>query len=416
MRTKFYNNSLDGKFIKNLLASTNIPYNTITRDSLVIPGHQYFYEDMVVEISPDAEPETIFSEADFKNLRPYKFGEEITNLTTRFESNQDGYDSDTHRYLGDYLRAYRDLKHIDLMHLYNCYNNEYVTNIDIVSTTDKAYHYLATGQITDSQFVAIPIRLNKKYYIALDNPTPVEIICGIIYEKGVIVPESIKNTPEVPYIFTDTYRLYPSMSFHEPIVYDATSSASSRDRIAAADYEKNLYMIIKLPKTQEGAIVVLEGDYSWVPVQRLTADGSFAFAPDVIDNVQDIEKPQLSPLSLLKLDDLVSYPFSPRLIEYLLLNVIDGDDEIDNNIIETQNTLKKLLPIGKVDEWEAIDEWQANYYMKGLWDDYMTKIIFDVSTNFNRLFNKYDLNGLLDKDAEYALYERVTEKEKENKA
>lgn len=415
MRTKFYNNSLDGKFIKNLLASTSIPYTTITRDSLVIPGHQYFYEDMVVEILPETEQvsEKKFSDSKFKNLRPYKFGEEITNLTTRFESNQDGYDSDTHRYLGDYLRAYRDLKHVDLMHLYNCYNNEYITNIDIVSTTDSRYHYLATGQITDSQFVAIPIRLNKKYYIALDNPTPVEIICGIIYEKGVIVPESIKNESAVPYIFTGTYKLYPSMSFHEPVVYDATSNNStysSRDRIAAADFEKNLYMIIKLPKTQEGAIVVLEGDYSWVPVQRLTADGSFAFAPDVIDNIQNIEKPQLSPLSLLKLDDLVSYPFSPRLIEYLLLNVIDGDDEIDNNIIETQNTLKKLLPTN------VMSEWQAKYYMQGLWDDYMSKIIFDISTNFNRLFNKYDLNGLLDKDAEYALYERVTEKEKENKA
>lgn len=56
----------------------------------------------------------------FEVLEPYVEGEEYFGITSNYNSNTSSYDAETHEYLGNYLRMYRDLHNIDLMSYYNC--------------------------------------------------------------------------------------------------------------------------------------------------------------------------------------------------------------------------------------------------------------------------------------------------------
>lgn len=59
------------------------------------------------------------------------FDTDKTKYTQTFESITDYYDSDTHEYLGNYLRAYRDIKGINLMPYYNCFSGVFTSKFSI---------------------------------------------------------------------------------------------------------------------------------------------------------------------------------------------------------------------------------------------------------------------------------------------
>ena len=60
---------------------------------------------------------------------PYSYGHSYPGLTCNFVSNSSAYDAISHYYLGQYLRAYRDLKQINLLPFYNCFGDEYINSI-----------------------------------------------------------------------------------------------------------------------------------------------------------------------------------------------------------------------------------------------------------------------------------------------
>ena len=92
----------------------------------------------------------------------------------------------------------------------------------------------------------------------------------------------------------------------------------------------------------------------------------------------------LSKLSLLKINDNNIYPFSNRLIEYLLHNVITDRDELG-------------LDIGRI-QYVVTN----NTTTKGIWNN-------DIRQNsFNRVIDNknneiYDTNGFIDKTSEKIL-------------
>ena len=59
----------------------------------------------------------------------YDSGKKIPGLTRVLSSHGSSYDSATHEYLGDYLRFMRDYYGINLMSLYNCFNDKICNNI-----------------------------------------------------------------------------------------------------------------------------------------------------------------------------------------------------------------------------------------------------------------------------------------------
>ena len=65
-----------------------------------------------------------------KNTRLYYDETRKTlGLTRNLHSPGMNYDTKTHEYLGDYLRFLRDYHNINLMSLYNCFNNKIYNNI-----------------------------------------------------------------------------------------------------------------------------------------------------------------------------------------------------------------------------------------------------------------------------------------------
>ena len=59
----------------------------------------------------------------------YNRDKSIPGLTRVLNSPGNAYDSTTHEYLGDYLRFIRDYYGVNLMSLYNCFNNKICNNI-----------------------------------------------------------------------------------------------------------------------------------------------------------------------------------------------------------------------------------------------------------------------------------------------
>ena len=92
-------------------------------------------------------------------------------------------------------------------------------------------------------------------------------------------------------------------------------------------YEKNLRLLIKLPAVANtSTITILEGNYTASVRCQNSIVSDFA--------IDDKNGWGVYPtrLSLLDMNDGVSYPFADRLVEYLSGNVITPRDKITNNI------------------------------------------------------------------------------------
>jgi len=103
------------------------------------------------------------------------------------------------------------------------------------------------------------------------------------------------------------------------------------------------------------------------------------------NNASIVSDRQLSTLSLTQMNDGNIYAFSDRLVEYLLKNVIDSDDTIDDNVVRVQSKSKQLLGY--------------TGSLNGVYGDDLKKLIFN---KYMREVNPkaLDITGYTDKDIE----------------
>ena len=164
--------------------------NHITKDCTYIHNNTFVKarksEDLNQVLADiDRNPANYFNY--FINYDKYIFGKRYPGLTTNYISNSDVYDSDTHFYLGQYLKAYKACYGIDLFGYYNCYSNDYLTGIDLVKLDAMPFVTVEENSDTNYKIVSVPISLCQEYTIAIDCASEVLFCPAFVGKNGILV-------------------------------------------------------------------------------------------------------------------------------------------------------------------------------------------------------------------------------------
>ena len=401
---QFYTNTIESKFIKDLIATTPLPtIDTLYKGKWIVPGCYYITDCNIVKANHITDDEAFqFDPDNFSSqltiISPYKFDSSYPGLTSTYSSINDGYDSKTHYYLGNYLRCIRDLHDINLMPFYNCYNGEYVTDIFINTSTTTTKAVDDSGNETEvttinhniiqsdpnvrgKKVISIPVKFGETYSIFIDCSTQVEIMCGFYGNKGYISPT---QTSAVEIKTENKYASLRYTSFRDGFTYTTPKPEKS-----TYPYTRFFRMFIQLPLNTESSIVVLEGDYT---TKNTVVMDNF---PTKVKQNQTL----LSDLSLTQIASTVSYAFSDRLIEYLTYNVITGEETITQNISRVQQYASSLIN-AKLNHTEPFN---MSLSTPDVWDTKLQTYLFNLAKESKYIQNKLDLTGYVDKDVEQVI-------------
>ena len=173
----------------------------------------------------------------------YLYGKKYVNLTSNFQIQNMIYDRYTHRYLGKYLRFLRDYSNLDLMSMYNCFDGEVILNIP---------DGLAIAQESDYTIYKVPISLRSNFTILVNQYVNVEL-CLYVDNKFVAIDDN-KQLSQRTYKhgkFNKSF-IYPAID----LIYDQVYLEELVDK-----YKDDLCLLIKIPSSCPGNIVVIEGIY-----------------------------------------------------------------------------------------------------------------------------------------------------------
>lgn len=311
MYTRFNDNTIETKFVKQLVANTQVPFIStwkpgdfairgmmyITKDAIWRCNHTGYPQDIMDTCTPQEHTQIIggsYTNEElipyFTKVGPYVFGEEYYNITGSYQSNILGYDATTHFYLGQYLRMMRDLFDLDMMPFYNCFCGEYVSDIDFDESS-----MVKTTKSTQFKIAAVPVKFGRTYTVAINSELPVETMLVVYGKKGIIkdltnnlndIIESTSTDDVTSFAPTKTYRRYLKTSFSHPFTYrtkdwhqlwntyyrkngkliseedDLEIYGNSNYDQGIGQFEKYLKLLIKVPITNSSSLVVLEGDYT----------------------------------------------------------------------------------------------------------------------------------------------------------
>ena len=337
----------------------------------------------------------------------------IKSLTRSLNSPGIQYDTKTHEYLGDYLRFLRDYYDLNLMSLYNCFNDKIYNNIhftfNVGKTNGKPLKVIFNSQDTSYRIYAIPVKLFADYTIAIDCEQGIELFCGL-YNTN------LDMSAEAEELAGRTYKKIHRAIFKQPFMYDklnvknwlnnsADGKANStffntdtngnslgiRQKIYTkwdiVNREQDLRLFIKVPVACSSSITVLEGDFrGFNDTLYAPEDGNLVYknnhcalnfntirrSPNPATNIGDevdlntYKFKPISKLQLLAFNTNESYPFADRLVEYLTGSVITNIDKIPDNIIRAQ---------------KVMEENKHYFSIDGLWESKMQNIIYDYMIN-----------------------------------
>ena len=155
------------------------------------------------------------------------------------------------------------------------------------------------------------------------------------------------------------YELYTPIQY----VYDITE-----ENCAMYDYiEDNLYLLIQVPKDYDQNIVVLEGDYTNTVPVKIIDDSEVDLLPRPM-----VDYLYTSNLKLMELNTKQIIPFSKALVEFLLWNVINNLDSINNNMDRLAGSVSSV--IGTYD-------FQSKYI--NYWYPDFRKLVHEIGRDFN---------------------------------
>lgn len=243
-----------------------------TSSESTIKNVRYFpyIKDGEIQEYINNEWKNVGDRGNIKIFRNYVYGEKILNYTKNLKINSNVYDSYTHEYLGEYLRFHRDFLNLDLMPLYNCFSNRSCDKLKLKWSLTNETNVVFDTTDTNFKIYMVPVKLFKKYTIAIDSEYPIEMCCGI-YGDYQDTREKFNRIPRL------TYKRVSNSIFSQPFLYDLlaytddnstntlvenlTSETNNNELIELAQNECDLKLFIKIPVENNSTIVVLEGDY-----------------------------------------------------------------------------------------------------------------------------------------------------------
>ena len=412
---KFFTDTLISRFIKYMLTQVNIPLLPCVNTMYPLyEGVTYLYDNNVIKCTKSGALLNVYHNGAYPNIdlfpASYLFpGEEniggyVSATYDKIKNQAQGinsplnyytyhsscsyYDPETHKHLGNYLRYLRDCYNLDLMPYYNCYNQKIINNVRLINSGDN---FVIKQSFDDNyRLLIVPIKYNYNYTIALQSSKPV-MLRAVVWNNHMI-KDSINRYYSNYESIKDSFKYFSQTKFNEPFLYNVSLENELKKENIVNLYSQidNLYLIIQVDKSVNSSLVVLEGDYT-----NLNTIECYTPVLDSDESYDNIRKQSLgSKLSLLYLNDGNSYPFSSRLVEYLLGNVISQYDTLTGNIRKSQiavtSTLQKLNS-------------NNNYKLlssPGVWNEKLKQAIFNL-TNTIEPDNFYqDLDGNINKDVE----------------
>lgn len=391
---KFNSRNIIAGYIKQLLYSFNLPMCRVfesedaCRKFLDVPSTTSSlptYKDNYIAIIrkyKDGKDYFVTVDSQTPEIKPlyiYRYNHFYPNLTKKLRLENDTYDSYTHTYLGDYLRFIRDYFDINLMSLYNCYNNETIVQGN--------YKYLL-----------IPIKYDKVYTVFTEKNS----IKYVITNEVVDTKYSVDFTNASSASKMNNSHCLSVNSNKAPTMTIDQEGGTQISKFGNLFKEENLKLIIQANIQDESPIVVLEGDYSnykpyftnyQLNYEKSGQDYRWQEGYEEVfgDNIGTYN---FQLVNQLKRDN-DSYPIADRLIEYLLGNVITELDPISKNIIDA----KKKLAYRYLGYTQAqTKNMNASF---NIMDRF--KLLDAVSSNKYSKIDDQDLLGYVDKDVEGVL-------------
>ena len=443
---KFDDNSIVLNTIKGLLHTFNLPtIRVITPTTQLFKDCLYVYNNLIVRANVTKKLNSLkdITKNDIIRVRDYRLNEFIPNLTKNFVLINNIWDSYSQKYLGDYLRFIRDYRNLDLMPLYNCFNNEMPTHLNY--SNDRI-----SFNTEDDEYVIwmVPVKFFKKYTIAINCDFPIEFICGYYSNRQLYNLTDDASVANVSWLL-NTYQKVGALTYSSPLVYtkldevninaiwDESSSTNTNRQFY--NLENNLKLFIKLPVTNKSAITILEGDYSssalssfnppreLLPLNSSIEQGlglrfvnrvigvNTVVKPDKnVDTSEEANKTISFNSQLLQRSFYKSSPFADRLIEYLFDMAITPIDNISQNITRLQYKLQDADTMIRNNKKELVYKykWHNILYTfdyRGVWDDKIDASLYTIINTYNQgttlLDSKFDVLGYVDKDVEGLLGE-----------
>lgn len=422
MFQKFHTDTLMSRFIKSMLSYQPLSvYDYVTEGDMLIEGFQYIYKNLIIRcvrtgilFIGDDEHVLFPSTTLYPSSKILPKGGDVVAIfqvthyvhevsqkqsACKFHSKTHWYDGDTHKYLGEYLRMLRSTQNLNLMPYYNCYSTTQLVDVYLKPLPTNLYpstfltpsSYLhpkayekgtstyVFGNNDDYRIIAVPIKFNRKYTIALECSTDVQLRCLIYDKTGMVVAKKELDNIYYSDYLESSYVLKPSARFNEPFVYEVKTT----DKNLYAR-QRDLLLAIQVPNTCKSSIVVLEGDYTKLDTFQTSLNG-----------VRKL--PEFFNLSLLRYNTNDTVAFADRLIEYLLLNVVTHQDPYSGNIQKYQHLLSGSDSIYT----KNISSQKVSF---GVWDDEIRNAVSRVVQNSSTSTYLYDQDGYINKDVERLLY------------
>lgn len=328
MKYNFEDNNIVVGHIKELLHSFNLPMIPVyTKDTVLYKNRAYIKDNKIVK----------WTGSEFKVLADYIYNTQIVNVTKRLEMTSAIYDNYTHEYLGDYLRFVRDYHHVDLMSLYNCFGKKRPSRIYYTQKLSNTFTLNIDTDNSNYNYYIVPVKFNKNYTIAMDSDIKWEIVT-LLYSNIFV-----ENVPES--LIKESYRTISGSKFSKPFLYSTYFSCAD----TCWDKEKNLVLLLKIPSFVNSSIVILEGDYtSYSDI----IDGTQITDIKYDDEAKNEKIEYVNKCSLIEANLENSYPFSDRLVEYLLENAITPADKFQKNITRTQDAVYNGVVKGYYGIWD----------------------------------------------------------------